>query len=112
VRHALGAVADSIEADRDTITARARIMSDTPSLRARSLENRTRLEQAVVQSVASHLGTDPTDLRVRIIAATSIAALSVAVEVWLDHDTDQPLGRYLGEALELLDRGLRTAVTA
>jgi hypothetical protein len=81
-------------------------------LRARSLENRSRLEQALAQSVASRLSADPTDLRVRIIAATSIAALSVAVEVWLAHHADQPLGRYLGEALELLDSGLHAAVTA
>jgi AcrR family transcriptional regulator len=111
VRHALGAVAAGIEADRDTVTARARIMSDAPSLRARSLESQTRFEQALARSVASRLGTDPTDLCVRIIAATSVAALRVAVEVWLAHDADQPLSRYLGEALQLIDRGLHTAVT-
>jgi AcrR family transcriptional regulator len=110
VRHALAALADDIEADRDTITARARIMSDTPSLRARSLENQTRVEQALAQSIASRLDADRTELHVRLIAATSIAAFRIATEVWLAHDADQPLGHYVTDTLELLDNGLRAAV--
>jgi AcrR family transcriptional regulator len=112
VRHGLVAVADGIEQDRTTVVARSRIMSDTPSLRARSLENQTRFDLALAQAVASRLGADPTDLRVRVIAATSIAALRVAVEAWLTNDTDRPLRSYVGEALDLLDNGLGTAVTA
>jgi AcrR family transcriptional regulator len=113
VRHALVALVDAIDLDRDAMLARGRIISQTPSLRARSLEHQTHVEQALAQAVGDRLGADPaSDVRVRVIAASSIAAVRVAFELWLAANADQQLSHYLNDALELLDAGLNAAVSA
>jgi AcrR family transcriptional regulator len=111
VRHALMALADGLDEDHDAIAAKAQIMRATPSLRARSLENQARWEHALAVSLAPRLHTDATDLRVQLVAATSTPAVRVAVEQWLAHGADRPLRHYLDTILELLYRGLNTAVT-
>src|SRR4051794_25027252 len=110
VRHALLAMVDGIDLDDDTLLATSRIMLNTPSLKARSLEHQIHWEGVIAETIADRLGVDATtDLQVRMVAATSIAAFRVAVELWVAADADRPLHAYLNDALDVLDatRGFR-----
>jgi AcrR family transcriptional regulator len=109
VRHALVTLADELEGDRDSMLAKSRIMAVSPSVRARSLELYASGEQAVTRLVAARMGTELDDLGVQLIAATSMAALRVAVHVWFADDARQPLVSYLAQTLDLLGGGLNAA---
>jgi AcrR family transcriptional regulator len=112
LRRAILSMADSYEEDRERLLHRARILAATPSLRGRGLDRQRAGEQAVTDLVAEWLGVDPTrDLRPAIVAATTLAALRVAVNTWLSDDGKAHLPTLAAEALDLLDGGLQHCVT-
>jgi AcrR family transcriptional regulator len=112
LRSAILSMADRYEEDRERLLHRARILAATPSLRGRGLDRQRAGEQAVTDLVAEWLGVDPTrDLRPGIVAATTLAALRVALNAWLADGGKAHLPTLAAEALDLLDGGLQHCVT-
>lgn len=115
VRHAILALAQAYETERDLILLRGRIMRDTTSLRAHGLERQTAWEGAITEAVADRLGADPAaDLRPRMVAGCAVVALRAAATTWLERGGGDDLSELVAEALDLLGaldvhRGAATA---
>jgi AcrR family transcriptional regulator len=107
VRQALRAVGDDMDQDRASFVARMAIVDASPALQAHLLRRQSELEDAIAEVVASRTGlTDVDDLRPRLVAASAVAALRVAVERWVASDSDDDLLTVLERALDLLAQGL------
>ena len=107
VRHALLRVADSYESDRQVMLAKVRIIASTPSVLARSLERQVAWESTVAELVADRLGVDAgTSLIARVVGASAIAAIRVAVRLWAEGSGAADLHELTAEALDLLAAGL------
>ena len=107
VREAVLAFADNFELDREQMLAKARLMQNTPSLRARNIERQSDWNDVVASAVAKRLRTDPeTDLRPQVIASTTLAALQAGVRVWMANQGARNLREVAAEALDLLDGGI------
>lgn len=68
----------------------ARLLRRHPSLAAAQAQSFATMERELGEEVAARLGpsTDPDDVRPKLLAATFLAALRVALNVWLEHPTD------------------------
>jgi AcrR family transcriptional regulator len=102
IRNAILTLANRIdvENDRTALLARANIVRATSSLTARALEQQAAIEQVMVEFIADRNGSDPrSDLEARLLAATTMAALRVATDHWVDHDGELDLE-------DLVHRGL------
>ncbi len=109
LRQALLLLADRYRDDRPRMLQRFRIMASTPSLQGRSLVHQRAWETAVTEIVAERMGVDPkTDLRPAVVAATTLAALRVAVGAWFTAEGETDLGVLIEQTLDLLDGGLQT----
>ena len=107
VREAVLSLADYYEDTREDIFLRARLMLETSSLRAHSLERQAEMEDAITAVLATRLGVDPAvDLRPRLVAACAVAALRVGATTWLAAGAEASLPDLVVEALGLLERGL------
>jgi AcrR family transcriptional regulator len=107
VREALRAVGDEIDHDRGSFVARMSLVEASPQLQAHLLRRQSELEDAIAQVVAARTGLDdPDDLRPRLVAASAVSALRVAVERWMAADTGEDLLTVLERALDLLAAGL------
>ena len=103
VRNAILGLADTIEHDRDTALAKLHLTRTTSSLKARRLEQLSAVEQVVAGFLAGRRGLDPQqDLAARVLAAHTVTALRVAVEVWLDHDGEPELLDLVRRALAMM----------
>lgn len=99
--------------DPSDAIARLNLIRDNPSVRAHSLELRSRWEVEVRDVVAEHLGEDPgTSITANVAAAAAIGATRAAAEVWLVTGGTSDLAALVEEAFELLADGFTThAVT-
>ena len=112
IRRALLEVAEDYQAERERLLLRARLTLATPSVLARSLELQTRWEEVIADTVAGRLGVDAdTDLRPRLMAAVTLAAMRVAQRRWLTDDGTAQLPELVTETLDLLDHGLADLAT-
>jgi AcrR family transcriptional regulator len=110
LRHTLLALVDRYSDDRPRMLQRFRIMAATPSLQGRSLVHQRAWETAVTEIVAERMNVDPkTDLRPAVVAATTLAALRVAVGAWFNSDGEADVAALFEETLDLLDGGLHRA---
>ncbi|MBN0039200.1 TetR family transcriptional regulator [Cellulosimicrobium cellulans] len=69
----------------DTALKTARMMYETPSLRARSIEKHLRWQELLVPNIRQRLGIDPddeSDPAADAIVASAIACLDVAGQIW------------------------------
>lgn len=108
VRHAVVAVAARYELDRWQLLAAHELIIANSSLLARSLQIHTEWVDLFAGLIASRTtGSDTPDLRVRVLAAAVMAAMRVAIEEWLAPGQPGELAPLIGEALDLLGRGLR-----
>lgn len=71
------------EPDRDWI-ARSQLIRDEPSLLAEERKSDALIEQTIATEIARRTSTDPSDLKPRLAAALTVAAIHAAVRVWLD----------------------------
>lgn len=107
VRGALLEVADDYLAERDRLLVGARIMMGAPTVLARSLERQTHWEEAIAEVVAQRLGVDVVhDVRPRLVAAVTLAAMRVSRRAWLAGGGTDDLPTRMTYALDLLERGL------
>ncbi|MGH9022415.1 MAG: TetR family transcriptional regulator [Acidimicrobiia bacterium] len=111
LRHALLAMACGFEEEeRERFLRRFQMICSTPSLQARSLGHQRMWEQAVTEMMADRMKADPAvDLRPGIIAGTALAAVRVALGMWLAGGGKADLRSLVAEALDLLDGGLQQA---
>ncbi|MFG6503344.1 TetR/AcrR family transcriptional regulator [Microbacterium sp. P05] len=84
IRSALGAV-DALAVEEGVTLRIARMMYETPSLRARSIEKHLHWQALLVPNIRRRLGVDDAvpDPTADAIVASAIACLDVAGETWL-----------------------------
>jgi AcrR family transcriptional regulator len=108
LRHAILSMASNFEDERERLLRRLRIIYDSPTLQAGALGRQQAWEQAVSELVAQRLGVDPvSDLRAGVVASTTLAAVRVAIGMWLAGEGRANLPALVAEALDLLDGGLQ-----
>jgi AcrR family transcriptional regulator len=107
IKTAILGFATKYEADREIVLTRGRMMRETPSLAARSLERQAHWEDRLAALVGHRLGVDADrDLRPRLVAATVVAALRVAILQWSREGGTGHLSDSVAEAFDLIDAGL------
>lgn len=113
VREAMLSLADGYSAERDLTLRKTRLIAETPSLAGRSAQRRNEWQQLVAGAIAERLGVDPArDLRAQVLAATTLAAVTSAVSVWVAGDGEDDLPALCAEALDLLAAGGRAPAPA
>lgn len=105
LREAILSLATDDERRRDYHLIRARIAAEAPSVRARATERRAEWEDVMAEFVSERIGVDPdADLRPRLVAGATVAALRTARDNWIASQGGRHLPELTREALELLDR--------
>jgi AcrR family transcriptional regulator len=106
IRRALSPLVGFCMTDPQHTTMVARMMCETPALRACHLDKQHRWQTHVAREVARRLGVHPEhDLRPRVVAASALGAFDVAFHAWAA-DTRADLHALVDEAFAAL-RGLR-----
>jgi len=105
ILNALLEVADVLADDPEHILLHAQIISHTPALRSRGLEQQAKMEAALAGVIAERLGLDiERDMAAKLVAAGTVAALRVALDYWLEHGGVDDLQTLLIDAMALLRR--------
>lgn len=81
IRTALESI-DALEVDPATTLKIARMMYETPSLRARSIEKHLQWQELLLPNIQSRLGAESGPAAAAIVAS-AIACLDVAGEIWV-----------------------------
>jgi AcrR family transcriptional regulator len=104
LRGAIVAMASEFDRDRDRLVRLARVKA-SPNLRAKFLEHQYAHEELVVDALVA---TDPdADLaHLRLVVATSFAALRATLENWIAAGGTDDLVSLATQALDQLGRGL------
>ena len=88
------------------LAARARLLVQSPEVMARSLGRLSGWEQAITDAVATRLGVDSSkDLRPRVLAASTVGALRVALMSWVESEGSASLHKLMADALALVGSG-------
>ena len=90
---------------RDYALARAELIAKTPSLMAKRLLLQREWEDNLAEELAKRAGLEQPTLRLRVLAATGVAALTTATFVWVERG-----GR--GSPAELIRQALDVVVAA
>jgi AcrR family transcriptional regulator len=105
------AVTDSanqiLAADREELLFRAHLTFTVPALRARSMDEQLRSQDAVSVLIAERTGRDLDDLEVNCAAAMIIAISTVVVRHWVERGGTGDLAELFDHHLGLLSSGLR-----
>ncbi|HEY2764356.1 MAG TPA: TetR family transcriptional regulator [Pseudonocardiaceae bacterium] len=99
VHHALAAV---LPEDRETVLVRTRLVLGTPALRARQWQNQDATRDLFATELARREGVAETDLRLRVLAAAALAAVTTAITTWADGDGTADLVALVDEAFAAL----------
>lgn len=92
---------------REETVVRLRLVHDTPSVHAHSLELRTSWELAVRDVIAEHLGVDPaSSLVANVTASAALSAVRSAGDVWLATGCTADLVALVDDAFDVLASGL------
>ena len=84
LEHAIGqGLAMVYPTNRDVLLVRTRLVLTTPALRARMADNQHATEQLFTAALAARAGTHVT-VELRVQAAAALAALTVALSVWVE----------------------------
>jgi len=103
------AVADDYGAERARLVLRKRVLTSSPQLRASSAERQRGWEDAAVQLLAQRAAAqelDASPFELRLVVATGLAALRVALDEWLDGDDTCDIAQLVGEAFRRVGYGL------
>lgn len=87
-------------------TAGVRLVTGEPALVGEYLKAQAVMQQHLTDAIAERLGTDPSQLLPRVVAAGITVAVAGATERWLDADPPVPLEPLLRTALTELARHL------
>jgi AcrR family transcriptional regulator len=99
VRAGLAAV---LPDDRDAILVRTRLTLETPALRARNYRNQDDTRELFAVALARREGRIAPDLRIRVVAAAALAALTTAITAWAEGDGAADLVSLVDEAFAAL----------
>jgi AcrR family transcriptional regulator len=88
--------------DREALLIRTRLILGTPALRARFWEGQETTRDLYAHALARREGLAEPDLRLRVLAAAAIAALTTAATTWAAGDGEADLLSLLDEALAAL----------
>src|SRR5680860_78309 len=83
LEHAITALANAYSHDRDHRLARARLITDHPSLSGAHLQLLSELEKEVVGFVGTRLDLPSDDPQVRLVAGTAVVVYRVSVDRWV-----------------------------
>jgi AcrR family transcriptional regulator len=108
IRAALHDLLATEESSPEVVRATLALLHTTPALHTAYLGLIGGIETDVVTWAAERLGTDPADLRPRLLAAGAMAARRVAVDCWIDGGLADDLDVIVDRALALLADGLRS----
>ncbi|MEE1940077.1 TetR family transcriptional regulator [Streptomyces sp. TRM 70361] len=102
LRRALAQALETVYADdRDALLARTRLILATPALRARLWDNQYATERLFAQALAARR-PEADVLRTRVLAAAALAALNIALTVWVDGQGAEDLPTLVDRAFEAL----------
>jgi len=95
--------------DRDSQwAAQGRLLRAQPALVAAQVQTFAALERELAAAVAGRLTReDPVGVRARLTAAAFLAALRVAMQIWLDGDSSAPPAELVREVLTEAGRGFQ-----
>ena len=93
-------------ADREALLARTRLILRTPALRARLWEQQAATERLIARALAAHPCQAGDDLRLRVVVAACLAAVTTAVLVWAENDGADELPALIDQALSALRQEL------
>ncbi|MFE9812799.1 TetR family transcriptional regulator [Streptomyces sp. NPDC005548] len=101
-----GPMGAMLQRDREDLLLRTRISFTDPAIRARSVAEQERSEQAIAEIIAERTGRDSADLEVKCAAAAIIAVFTALVRHWVEGDGREDLAVLYERHLPLLSRGL------
>jgi AcrR family transcriptional regulator len=101
-----GPMGEMLQRDREDLLLRTRISFTDPGIRARSVAEQERSEQAIAEIIAERTGRDAVDLEVKCAAAAIIAVFTALVRHWVERDGRDDLAELYQRHLPLLSRGL------
>jgi AcrR family transcriptional regulator len=107
LRTAFLSVAADYEDERDQLLRRFRIISENPSVAARSLQLQAAWEDAVAEAVAGWLDVDVRQtIEPRLLAGAALAAMRASLARWLTDDGRSRLPDHVDACFTLLGSGL------
>lgn len=97
-------VAATYDVDRPRLLTRARLVSESPTLRARAADRQRADEQTLAAALRPRLAHLPdADRRARLTAALCLAAMRVAIDLWLEGGGTDDLPARVDEHLRLVE---------
>lgn len=106
LRHTFVAViAEDDEPSREWV-ARARLVKTSPTLASQYLANYATMERLLIDEVARRCGCAADDLYPRLVVATAVSAVRVAVSHWIDTPDGTPLASCIALALDMATAAL------
>lgn len=103
LRASLRSLAADYQADRLRAVERNRIMSESPTLAARSLERQVAWEEGLAAVILPRLADQPdAAIRAQVLAAVSMAVVRIATRRWVASDDDSQMIDHVLSALDLL----------
>lgn len=107
VQESLMILATDLAKRRHTMQTRREIIRQSPTLRARELEQALVWEESLAEVIAQRIESTPEQLAPRVMAAACVAGIRVAIDMWLESEEEPNLLYMTSEVLERLDKGLR-----
>jgi AcrR family transcriptional regulator len=89
--------------DPDTARRSVRVMTSTPSLRARNLEKHHAWAEVLTPLVAERLGGADVDLRARTVVQAALGCFDVSITMWATGDDDGDVTGILHRSFDVLD---------
>ncbi|MFI0823451.1 TetR family transcriptional regulator [Streptomyces roseolus] len=99
------AIGAALAADPEELRVRARLMADTPAVRARFTETTAETGRRLARALADRTDRAPDDLEVRVFTAAVLGALREAVLYWAERGLAEDLTALLHRTLDTLKTG-------
>ena len=114
LRRVLTARAEAYDSDRRRFLALARMIDETPALRARHRDKQRTWERGFVEEIAVRMGSrgDRYHLGPRVLARVAGAAFGAAVDTWVAEGGRPSLAKLVNESFAIIEKGLRARVPA
>lgn len=114
LRRVLAATAVAYDCDRRRYMAFARMVDETPALRARYRDKQQMWERGFVAEIAARLGVrgGRHGLAPRVLARVAGGAFGAAVDTWVAQGGRPRLAKLVDEAFAIIESGLRTKAIA
>ena len=95
------------DADRPGMLRRIRLIYSVPELEAAAQRQIDQFRRALAAILASSTGSDAGELRIQVVAAAAIGALTVAIQTWAARNGERPFAELVDEGFQVLAGGLQ-----